>query len=387
MEGWRRTAREPQVVDALLAAVCLLVTLGTVVATDTAYPPDLTAPGVLLILGQTVPVAWRRSHPVLAWLVAGICTASYGISDFPDPVLDVGPLLIVYTVAAQTKRRTASVLGILTAAAMVVGLVSSGDADAKDISFNFLVYSLAWILGEHQRSRRAYTDQLEERAAALERERAEEARRAVLEERARIARELHDVVAHHVSMMVVQAEGGASVVRTSPEKAERAFDAIGATGRAAMREMRRVLGVLREDEDRADRLAPQPGLGAVDDLIARVRETGLEVELQRNGSPRRLPPGLDLSAYRIVQEALTNTVRHADAQHAWVSVRYLPESVEVEVADDGRGLVDGGGNGAGTGHGLVGMRERVALFGGVLRTGPREEGGFAVVARLPTGGS
>ncbi|MDQ4098336.1 MAG: sensor histidine kinase, partial [Actinomycetota bacterium] len=235
---------------------------------------------------------------------------------------------------------------------------------------------------------RAYTERLEERALAAERERAEEARRAVLEERARIAHELHDVVAHHVSMMVVQAEGGASVVGTSPEQAERAFDAISATGRQAMGEMRRALGVLADDEE-GPQLTPAAGLDAVDALVERVRATGLAVDMQRHGPPRPLPAALDLSAYRIVQEALTNTVRHADARRATVSVRYLNDCVELEVSDDGRGGAAAGGGPNGTegtgGHGLVGMRERVALFGGELRAGPRPEGGFSVVARLPTG--
>lgn len=380
MRRWR--AADPLVVDALLAVVCAALSIGTVLLTDEPrFGPDLGADGVLLLLGQSLPVAIRRWNPVLAWAVAGACTAAYGIGEYPDTVLDLGPLLIIYTVASVTPRRTATALGVVTALTILGGLVSSGDADAKDFSFNLLVYATAWVVGEHQRTRRAYTDSLEEKAARLEADRAEAERRAVADERARIASELHDVVAHSVSMMVVQAEGGASVVATDPQRAAAAFDAIGTTGRRAMGEMRRVLQVLR-DADPAGSLAPQPGLDALDHLAADVAATGLAVAVGREGTARTLPDGLDLSAYRIVQEALTNTVRHAGATRADVTVRWLDGAVEVEVVDDGS-AGPGGGDGGATGHGLVGMRERVALYGGELEAGPRPGGGFGVRARLP----
>ena len=361
----RRT--DPFVVDGLLALLCALATIVTVALTDSP-PVELDALGVALILGQTLPVAWRRQHPVVVWLVVGVATGIYGIGHFPDTVLDLGPPLAIYTVAAWCPRRTATVLGVVTAAFILGSLAVAGDADARDVSFNVLLYALAWILGEGQRARRAAVDDL--------------ARRAVADERARIASELHDVVAHHVSMMVVQAEGGASVAPTDPGRAVEAFDAISASGRQAMTEMRRVLGVLKE-EGSDGALAPQPGLAAVVDLVEGVRCSGLDVDLRLEGRARPLAPGLDLSAYRIVQEALTNAVRHADAHRLTVAVRYHDEVVELEVADDGRGpAADVAASG---GHGLVGMRERVALYGGELRVGTREGGGFAVVARLPTG--
>ncbi|HEX2275285.1 MAG TPA: ATP-binding protein [Acidimicrobiales bacterium] len=186
-------------------------------------------------------------------------------------------------------------------------------------------------------------------------------------------------------MMVVQAEGGASVLETSPEQAGRAFDAIGAAGRQAMAEMRRVLGVLREESDGAAGRSPQPGLDAVGQLVDGVRRAGLAVELRVEGRPRPLPAGLDLTAYRIVQEALTNALRHARAGQATVTVRYGDERLELEVADDGQGPPSGLADPAANGHGLVGMRERVALFGGQLHVGARDGGGFTVVAQLPTG--
>jgi signal transduction histidine kinase len=365
LQRLRRT--DPLVVDGLLALLCALVTIATVALTD-SRPVDLDALGVTLILGQTLPVAWRRRQPVVVWLVVGVATGIYGIGHFPDTVLDLGPPLAIYTVAAWCPRRTATVLGVVTAVFILGPLAAAGDADARDVSFNVLLYALAWILGEGQRARRATAHEL--------------ARRAVTDERARIASELHDVVAHHVSMMVVQAEGGASVAPADPGRAVEAFDAISASGRQAMTEMRRILGVLK-DEGSDGGLAPQPGLAAVADLVEGVRRSGLEVNLRLEGRARPLAPGLDLSAYRIVQEALTNAVRHADARRLTVAVRYDDEAVELEVADDGRGPT--ADVAAGGGHGLVGMRERVALYGGELRVGMREGGGVAVVARLPTG--
>ena len=363
----RRT--NPFVVDGLLALLCALVTIVTVAITDSP-PIEFDALGVTLLLAQNLPLAWRRERPVLVWLVVGVGATVYGMGEFPDTVLDLGPPLAVYTVAAWCPRRTATIIGVATAVAILAAMMAAGDADARDVSFNVLVYALAWILGEAQRARRAAVDEL--------------ARRAVTDERARIASELHDVVAHHVSMMVVQAEGGASVAPTDSRRAVEAFDAISTTGRQAMSEMRRILGVLK-DEDSDGALVPQPGLGTVGDLVEGVRRSGLEVDLQLEGRARPLPAGLDLSAYRIVQEALTNAVRHADARRLTVAVRYDDEAVELEVADDGHGpAVDVSASG---GHGLVGMRERVALYGGELRVGTREGGGFAVVARLPTGTS
>ncbi|HEX2043483.1 MAG TPA: sensor histidine kinase [Acidimicrobiales bacterium] len=382
-ERWRRA--DPFVVDGLLALFCAVVTIATVVAVEPNDGPDLDAVGVVLLLGQTLPVAWRRRRPVLAWAVCGLAATIWGVAEFPDTVLDLGPLIVVFSVAAHCRRRTATVLGVATAAVIGLALLAAGDASAADVSFNFLVFGVAWALGENQRTRRAYTAELEEKAARLERSQAEQAERAAAQERSRIARELHDVVAHHVSMMVVQAEGGASVLEASPEQAAQAFDAIGAAGRQAMAEMRRVLGVLRDGGDGAAGRSPQPGLEAVVELVEGVRRAGLPVELRVEGRPRPLPAGLDLSAYRIVQEALTNALRHARAGQATVTVLYAEEHLELEVADDGQGPpADLAGGTPANGHGLVGMRERVALFGGELSVGDREGGGFAVVAHLPT---
>jgi signal transduction histidine kinase len=214
-----------------------------------------------------------------------------------------------------------------------------------------------------------------EREHLLVREQDERARAAVAEERARIARELHDVVAHAISVIVLQARGAR---HADGAEREEALDAIESTGANALTEMRRLLHMLRAD-DEAVAMAPQPSLEHLEHLVTQVRDAGLPVEVRVEGARRALPPGVDVSAYRIVQEALTNALKHAGPARARVSIRFGDDALELEIEDSGAG----GGNGAGGGHGLAGMRERVAIFGGRLDTGPKAEGGYAVRARLP----
>jgi signal transduction histidine kinase len=248
---------------------------------------------------------------------------------------------------------------------------------------NGLVIGAAWLLGHFVGIRRAYTARLE-RTAALERARAESARRAVIEERLRLARELHDVVAHSISVIAVQSGVGAHVAHTQPEEAAKALAAIEATSRAALTELRRLLGVLREEGEPQGSLAPVPGLADLDALVAEVAKVGVGVRVRVEGTPSQLPVGVDLSAYRIVQEALTNVVKHAGTARAQVTIGYRDHEVMVEVSDDGQGVIPPTDNGqARVGHGLIGMRERVAAFGGDLEVGPRPGGGFRVAARLP----
>jgi signal transduction histidine kinase len=212
------------------------------------------------------------------------------------------------------------------------------------------------------------------------------ARRAVVEERLRLARELHDVVAHAMSVIAVQSGVGAHVADTQPEEAAKALAAIEATSRAALEELRRLLGVLRQEDEPQGDLAPVPGLADLEGLLAEVAKTGLAVKLQVHGTRPSLPAGVDLSAYRIVQEALTNVVKHAGPARAQVTVGYHDQNVTVEVTDDGRGAMTSASDGrVGSGHGLIGMRERVAAFGGNLEVGPGLDGGFRVAARLPLG--
>jgi signal transduction histidine kinase len=289
-------------------------------------------------------------------------------------------LLAFYSVAAHAEPRRA-IYGGAAAGAVVVAMALPGlftGENPGDIIPAWLFLGAAWLIGWTLHKRRVQAVRLEDRAARLELEREENARAAVAEERARIARELHDVVAHSVSVMVVQAQAAQRLAEAEQTDLRRqALDSIETTGRQALVEMRRLLGVLRRtDADLS--LAPQPGLDDLEGLIRQVREAGLPVELHIEGDPEPLPPGVDLSAYRIVQEALTNTLKHAGPAKARVTIRYRSDEVELEVADDGAGT----GKGGGSGQGLIGMRERVAIYGGVFESG-RQNGGYLVRARLP----
>ncbi|MBO0690347.1 MAG: sensor histidine kinase, partial [Candidatus Dormibacteraeota bacterium] len=302
----------------------------------------------------------------------------------------LGVLVAVYTVAVVLDRRrslmlTAAVVVLNATAFALVNVVVAGGA--QDSLYGLVVSAVAvagaWALGDNLETRRAYLAALEERAAHLEREQEERARGAVLDERSRIARELHDVVAHHVSAIAVQAGAAAEVAERDPPRTRRALGAIQETARVALAEMRAIVGVLRESEDgEGAPIAPQPTLGALERLVDQTRAAGLDVDLVCRGTPRQLPEAVDLSAYRIVQEALTNTLKHARATRVTVTIGYQAAAVDILVTNDGvapnaRPVADG--------RGLVGMRERVALFHGQLEAGP-SGGGFRVHARLPVGG-
>jgi signal transduction histidine kinase len=240
-----------------------------------------------------------------------------------------------------------------------------------------------WLVGNAIRSRQLRADAFEDRATRLEREREQVTQAALAEERARIARELHDVVAHNVSVMIVQAGAARHVLKTSPEQATGALRAVEASGREAMAELRHLLGLLSPDGGDMG-LAPQPGVEQLESLVRRVGEAGLPIKLHIEGQLRPLPPGIDLTAYRIVQEALTNALKYAGLARTDVILDYRESGLKVEVLDDGPG--NSGREGAATGHGLVGMRERVALYGGTLEAGPRLGQGYAVRAWLPLEG-
>jgi len=299
-------------------------------------------------------------------------------------VLGLAILVAVYSVAAYGDRWV-SLAGLAAAAGGSAAVqLTPGRFQAPTVVSNGLIIGAAWLLGHFVGVRRRYITRLEERTAELEWARAELARRAVAEERLRLARELHDVVAHCISMIAVQSGVGAHVADTQPEEAAKALAAIEATSRAALTELRRLLGVLRQGSEPQGDLAPVPGLADLDGLLAEVAKAGLAVKLRVNGTRPPLPAGVDLSAYRIVQEALTNVVKHAGPARAQVVVGYRDQDVTVEVTDDGRGVVTSVSDGrAGTGHGLIGMRERVQAFGGDFQAGPCPGGGFRVAARLP----
>jgi signal transduction histidine kinase len=262
----------------------------------------------------------------------------------------------------------------------VTAIVAHNDprGGAGNFVFTGIVFSIAWTIGFLVGRKFHEADEARERAIRAEREREERARVAVSDERARIARELHDVVGHSVSVMTVQASAARRLLRPQQEKEREALLVVERTGREALAEMRRMVGVLRRPEE-APALAPQPSLEQIERLVEHTREAGLPVELRVEGDPVHLPPGIDLTAYRLVQEGLTNAIKHAGAHRAEVLVRYGDGEVELTVSDDGLG----GGNGDGGGHGLVGMRERVSVYGGELEAGPRPGGGFRLRARLP----
>jgi len=365
------------------AGISTLVVIELRNAGQLALPRGTLALGYVLALLHTLPLAARRRFPgtVLGISVtSGLAVAALGL---PPEILGVAILVAVYSVAAYGDRWV-SLAGLAGAelGSVAVQLTSGGFQWPTPVT-NALVIGAAWLLGHFVGVRRAYIAQLE-RTAELERARAELARRAVAEERLRLARELHDVVAHSISVIAVQSGVGAHVAATQPEEAAKALAAIEATSRAALIELRRLLGVLRQEGEPQGDLAPVPGLADLDALLAEVAKAGLGVRLRVEGTPSQLPAGVDLSAYRIVQEALTNVVKHAGPARAQVTIGYRDQEVTVEVIDDGRGVTVPTGDGrARVGHGLIGMRERVQVFGGDLETGPRPGGGFRVAVRLP----
>ena len=328
------------------------------------------------VLLETLPLLLRRRYPlpVLAVVLPASIAAQFVVGVLPPFALG----LALYTVASHTERRVALRAGVAALATLVVLLLVRNGFDARESVVHLIIFASAtWIFGDNVRTKRAYYRELEERAERLEREREENIQHAAAEEQERIARELHDVIAHSVSVMVVQAAAANDIFERQPERAREALRSIEESGRSALTELRRLLGIVRTHE--RGRLDPQPGLAALEELIEQVRATGLEVELELNGELGELPSGVDLSTYRIVQEALTNTLKHAQATHARVRLGRRAHELAIEVADDGVGP----GKESTNGHGLIGMRERVALLGGTLETGPGESGGFAVKVRFP----
>ncbi|MFC9942894.1 sensor histidine kinase [Streptomyces pratensis] len=387
--------RHPTGVD-ILWAVLLLGFSGVSIVAEQAGGGRERVAAVPIAVGLSAVVALRRRAPekmLLLAILMGIAQLLFGVR---PGVADFAMLVITYTVATVGERWASRLaLGCSLVAAGLSRLRWSDDAPtggwaqtAGYVVIMTVPFVLAWVLGDSIRTRRAYFSQLEERAARLEREREAQSKVAVAAERARIARELHDVVAHNVSVMVVQADGAAYVMDSSPEQARQALETISGTGRQALAEMRRLLGVLRTgDSPESGEYVPQPDVEQIEELVGKVRETGLAVDFKIEGTPRPLPSGVELTAYRIVQEALTNTRKHGGPD-AGASVRlvYFDDGLGLLVEDDGRGAPhelyeDGGADGAG--QGMIGMRERVGMVGGTLDAGPRQGGGFRISALLP----
>jgi signal transduction histidine kinase len=374
--------RHPWWTDSLLALFLTVISTASAVVSRTRYGHSVDVLEVVLVPFTTAPIALRRYRP-LAVLAITVSTGVVILIFTSQAQFPVGVLVALYTVASRCERPVSIRAAQWVALPIAVGvLVSTGARPGRAIP-ELAVFAIAWVIGDNIRNRRAYLAELEARAARLEREREEKAERAVIDERARIARELHDVVAHNVSVMVVQASAGEELFDTDPQRARESLSAVASTGRAALAELRRLLGVIRAEDDHVEAASytPQPGIEYLDELVGQVRETGLAVELSVLGSPRELPEGVGLCAYRIVQEALTNTLKHAEASHAAVNVRYVQDALELQVVDDGRGAPVV--NGESAGHGLIGMRERVALFGGELTARSRDGRGYEVRARIP----
>jgi signal transduction histidine kinase len=391
--SWGRD--HPLISDALIALVVVAFGVLTELAQpDAGADENLRDPNtfslVLVVLG-TLPLIWRRRRPIEVFVVVWAVTLVHTALAFPGGGPIAAGLFALYAVAAHADSRRSAVHVLLGAmgSATVLPLFDATGATWTDLIPVYALLVAAWVLGDNIRVRRANVAAVEERAARLERERDAEAQRAVLRERTRIARELHDVVAHSMSVMVVQAGAARRTLERDPERAGEALLHIEATGRGALEEMRRLVGVLRQDGDEgagipdesAARL-PQPGIGEMPHLIRQCEEAGLPVSLAVVGMERPLPSGVELVVYRVLQEALTNTMKHAGPARADVVLRYGDDQVALVVCDNGRGALSRPPE-ALSGHGLTGMRERVALYGGSIDAGPRPGGGFRVRAELP----
>jgi signal transduction histidine kinase len=337
-----------------------------------------------LAIVMCLPLIWRRRWPRSVFAVLAVMAFIQWLAGINIAAGDFTLMVAMYTIAAQCAFRWAlaallvAELGMLMAIYRLIEQPHPQDTWKSTLPFAIMIGAI-WLSGLYISTRRKYTLSLEERARRLERERDAQAEVAAAAERARIARELHDVIAHSISVMVIQADGAAYTVDADAARARRAMEAIGATGRQALTEMRRMLGVLRENDGQAT-LAPQPGVEQLTDLVEQIRTAGLPVDFTVDGDPLSLPTGQELAIYRIVQEALTNVMKHAGPMAtARVALHYGDRAIEVRIRDDGRGATFTDGRG----HGLVGMRERAAVYGGDVSAEPAPGGGFQVIARLP----
>ena len=364
-----KLARHPLVLDGLVALAVLA--LG---ATDAIHgSPEEVA----FTLALVVPLVWRRRAPLAVFLAIAAVAFAHWLAD-EQLLADAALLVAIYTVAAQESTRRL----VLAAAILWIGIVLAIARWSPTLSIApFVLLSgmaiAAIALGVNARTRRSYLAALEERAARLEHERDQQGRLAAAAERARIAREMHDIVAHHLAVMVALADGAGFMAGRDPARSTDAMEQVSRTGRQALGETRRLLGVLRDEEEAA--LAPQPGLADLEPLLEQVRAAGLRVMLETSGRPIALGSGAELTVYRLVQEALTNTLKHADPNaSATVRLRYEQDGIDVEVTDDGRSRSGAPSDG----QGLPGMRERAAAYGGSVEAGPRATGGWRVHARL-----
>lgn len=375
---WR--AASPYALDVAVAAIVLFAVSLQWMFPDEGDDP-LSLGGWLLGAATAVPLVWRRRASWASGWAVSAATPAQALYHAPPPDVMYGGMVVLYTMAALARpwQRRLMLTG------WIVGVVSTmqhqADKEPFEYAFHLMGIVCAYALGMLARVQRAYTTELEDRARRLEGQRTADTARARAEERARIARDMHDILAHAVSLMVVQAEAGPVVVRKDPERAEATFDTIAETGRDAMAQLRRILGVLKEErpDGGVTGRMPQPSVAALPLLVSQVGDsTGLHTELRITGEPCPLSSDTEIAAYRVVQEALTNTVKHARASRAVVELDWTEDGVTLTMTDDGRGPSAPVG-----GHGLIGIRERAAACGGSAETGSGPDGGFRVVVRLP----
>lgn len=373
--------------DVLIALV--LMTLGLVgslqIDSGPEYGRDPDALHTVLIVLMTLPLALRRVFPATVFvvvLVAWMCDRGL---DYPASLATIALVTVFYTLGAEVSHKRSLLIGgsaaVVLFAWTTLGIALYDSVSVASLVTTMITTATPLLIGREVHERRRRVDELRVRAEQAERDREEQARRAVADERARIARELHDVVAHQMTVMTLQAEGARRVADDSDPRVIEALETISSAGHNALTEMRRMVGLLRIDDTDTDS-APLPHLGDLEDLVNQMRAAGFSVELNITGNVRTLAEGTELSAYRIVQESLTNVVRHGGPEvHATVSVEYGENLLDVTIQDDGRGASANLGDGPG--HGLVGMNERVSVLGGELTAGPRSGGGYEVHATIP----
>jgi signal transduction histidine kinase len=367
------------VVDALIVMPLALLCLATAGAVSNMHIPFASALMFSALL--LPPLLWRRRWPREVFALVSLISFVQWLPWHDSLPANLAVLIALYSVASRCTTAWAIAAWLVAEFGLLLMVLGWGSGVEAFPGLSAFVITV-WIAGKYANTRRRYVESLVERAERAERDRDQQARIAAADERARIARELHDVVAHNVSVIVVQADGAGYAIDSDPELARRAVQTISATGREALAEMRRLVGVLRRDTDEGEEYSPQPGLGQLDELIAHVRSAGLPVNAEIE-VPTGVPEGEQLVIYRVVQEALTNTLKHGGpGARSDVSIDYGRHEVVIRVTDDGRGAAARVSEG---GHGLIGMRERIAMYGGTVHAGPIPGGGFQVLARLPVG--
>ncbi len=388
LEKWRETKRftqtHPDLSDALLAALLLAVALFSVATSPAAFGDvAIAAPIWVLLIAGIVPLAFRQRAPLWVLVLTSVPIVALVWLGFTPGVLGAGLFIACYTVGAWSSTRHLTVAVLFTSGMLaVVGLLWPEDLNPMQLLQNLVLFAISFAIGRSARARRAAIDLAREQATLLAVQQAELARQKVTEERLTIARELHDVVAHSLGVIAVQAGVGSHVSATDPDEARRALDAIAITSREALQEVRSMLGVLRSDTDTVD-YEPRTSLADLPRMLDRTRMSGVPVEIDETGQAEPLAAGVELAACAVIQEGLANAVRHAHGAPARVLLEHRPGRLGIEVRNGpGRRLAGTGG----PGHGLQGMRERVQLWGGSMEASPSEDGGFRLRVDLPTGG-